>query len=99
MVIPQTTGSLAYAAVFGEARATALALREVGPASLDFHATKRTNILGSWASSDVETEPAAIPPRHGRALVEQARGDEDGVVRTPGQLHDDLGRRHVNMRG
>ncbi|MBI1727808.1 MAG: integron integrase [Candidatus Rokubacteria bacterium] len=33
MVIPQTTGSLSYAAAFGEARAPALAVREVGPAS------------------------------------------------------------------
>jgi hypothetical protein len=33
MVIPQTTGPLSYAVAFGEARAPALAVREVGPAS------------------------------------------------------------------
>ena len=33
MLIPRTTGSLSYAMVFGEARAAALAVREVGPAS------------------------------------------------------------------
>src|SRR3989304_6925282 len=65
--------------------------------SLDFHATQRTNILGR-ASDDFEPEPAAIPPRDGRALVEQARGNEEGIVRTPGQLHDHLGRRHVPLR-
>jgi integron integrase len=33
MLIPRTTGSLSYAVAFGEARAAALAVREVGPAA------------------------------------------------------------------
>lgn len=34
MLIPRTTGSLSYAVVFREARAAALAFREVGPAGV-----------------------------------------------------------------
>jgi L-fuconolactonase len=62
---------------------------EVG-ASLNFHATKGTNIPEP-VSGDLEAQRAAVPPRHGRALVEQPRGDQDGVVSAARQLDDDLG--------